>query len=141
MRVTPTSWVEIDAEAIRGNVRGFLQRVGGSTRLAAVVKSNAYGHGMLEVASLARQAGADWRVRFELVEGVRRYVAFKGSIAIDGVSLTVADVDERTFEVALVPTTLERTTLDGLTRGRAVNVEVDLLARYLESLMQGRDDG
>ena len=64
-----------------------------------------------------------------------RYTVEKGSIAVDGVSLTVASVDDRSFSVSLIPETLENTTLGALTPGRAVNLEVDVLAKYVEKLM------
>jgi riboflavin synthase len=63
-----------------------------------------------------------------------RYVVEKGSIAVDGVSLTVAEVDDDGFDVALIPETLERTTLGEAAPGRNVNLEVDLLAKYVEKL-------
>jgi riboflavin synthase len=63
-----------------------------------------------------------------------RYVVEKGSIAVDGVSLTVSAVDDEGFEVSLIPETLERTTLGSAAPGRAVNLEVDLLAKYVEKL-------
>ena len=66
--------------------------------------------------------------------GLLRYVVEKGSIAVDGVSLTVAALDERGFEVSLIPETLERTTLGSAAPGRQVNVEVDVLAKYVEKL-------
>jgi riboflavin synthase len=59
-----------------------------------------------------------------------RYVATKGSIAIDGVSLTVVDVDEHSFSVSLIPETLDRTTLGSVQEGDPVNLEVDIFARY-----------
>ena len=58
----------------------------------------------------------------------------KGSIAVDGVSLTVAAVDAGGFEVSLIPETLERTTLGGAEPGRIVNLEIDILAKYVEKL-------
>jgi riboflavin synthase len=64
-----------------------------------------------------------------------RYVVEKGSIAVDGVSLTVAALDERGFAVALVPHTLEVTTLGRLQPGDQVNLEVDILAKYVERLL------
>jgi riboflavin synthase len=64
-----------------------------------------------------------------------RYVVEKGSIAVDGVSLTVSAVDEDAFEVSLIPETLERTTLGSLDAGRPVNLEVDVFAKYVEKLM------
>ncbi|AEB12375.1 riboflavin synthase [Marinithermus hydrothermalis] len=65
-----------------------------------------------------------------------RYIARKGSIAIDGVSLTVVQVEGATFSVTLIPHTLKATTLGELQEGDAVNLEVDLIARYLERLLQ-----
>jgi riboflavin synthase len=65
---------------------------------------------------------------------VLRYVVHKGSIAVDGVSLTVASVDDEGFTVSLIPETLERTTLGSAAPGRVVNLEVDVLAKYVEKL-------
>ena len=67
---------------------------------------------------------------------LRQYVVVKGSIAVDGVSLTVAKVDERGFAVALVPHTLEETTLGLVAAGDTVNLEVDMLAKYVERLLR-----
>jgi riboflavin synthase len=79
------------------------------------------------------------RVRVEPEdEGLLRYVVEKGSIAIDGVSLTVAALDERGFEVSLIPETLERTTLGTAKPGERVNLEVDVLAKYVERLVGPR---
>jgi riboflavin synthase len=64
-----------------------------------------------------------------------RYIVEKGSIAIDGVSLTVSAVDEQSLSVSLIPETLERTTLGAAQPGRIVNVEVDVLAKYVEKLV------
>jgi riboflavin synthase len=64
-----------------------------------------------------------------------RYVVEKGSIAVDGVSLTVAEVDENGFSVSLIPETLERTNLGEAVEGRTVNLEVDVLAKYVEKLV------
>jgi riboflavin synthase len=68
---------------------------------------------------------------------ILRYVVEKGSIAVDGVSLTVAELDDEGFTVSLIPETLERTTLGGAAPGRIVNLEVDVLAKYVEKLTQG----
>jgi riboflavin synthase len=65
-----------------------------------------------------------------------RYVVEKGSIAVDGVSLTVARIDERSFDVSLIPETLERTNLGAASSGRRVNIEVDVLAKYVEKLLR-----
>ena len=64
-----------------------------------------------------------------------RYVVEKGSIAVDGVALTVASVDDTGFTVSLIPETLERTTLGTASPGRVVNLEVDVLAKYVEKLV------
>lgn len=66
-----------------------------------------------------------------------RYVVEKGSIAVDGVSLTVSRVDEEGFDVSLIPETLERTTLGQASPGRIVNLEVDIVAKYVEKLVAG----
>ena len=63
-----------------------------------------------------------------------RYVVEKGSVAVDGVSLTVAETDQDAFTVSLIPETLERTTLGELSTGDPVNIETDVLARYVEKL-------
>jgi riboflavin synthase len=73
-------------------------------------------------------------IRISAPDEVLRYVVEKGSIAVDGVSLTVAEVDDGGFSVSLIPETLERTTLGSAAPGRPVNVEVDVLAKYLEKL-------
>jgi riboflavin synthase len=67
-----------------------------------------------------------------------RYLVEKGSVAIDGVSLTVSALDEHGFSVSLIPETLERTTLGGLREGAIVNIEVDILAKHVERLMEAR---
>jgi riboflavin synthase len=78
-------------------------------------------------------------VRFTLraPDELARYIAAKGSITVDGVSLTVNAVDGAEFELNIVPHTLEETTLAGYRTGRKVNLEVDLVARYLERLLLG----
>jgi len=84
--------------------------------------------------------GDDVRVRLALPRDLRRFVAFKGSVTLQGVSLTVAGLDAAGFEVALIPETLNRTTLGRLKAGDRVNVEVDLVSRYLERLVHHRED-
>lgn len=70
-------------------------------------------------------------IRFTAPEDVLRYIVQKGSIAVDGVSLTVVDVDAKGFSVSLIPETLERTTLGKLRPGDVVNLEADMLAKYV----------
>ncbi|MCE2401356.1 riboflavin synthase [Candidatus Poribacteria bacterium] len=69
---------------------------------------------------------------------VKPYIAYKGSIAVDGVSLTIANVSDNKFEVALIPHTLQVTALSGKRNGDIVNIEVDVMARYIETLMQNQ---
>lgn len=83
--------------------------------------------------------GRSVRFRFQAPQALARYIAEKGSICVDGVSLTVNAVNGAQFDVNLVPHTLAETTLDKLGAGSQVNLEVDLLARYLERLMLGQD--
>ena len=75
------------------------------------------------------------RVSVALEPALLRYIARKGSVTLDGVSLTVVDVDERSFAVSLIPQTRSATTLGELRAGSRINVEVDLLARYPERLL------
>jgi riboflavin synthase len=82
-----------------------------------------------------REAGLSREVRFEAPQGLLRYVVEKGSVAVDGVSLTVTRVDAHGFEVSLIPETLERTNLTDLSPGRRVNLEVDVIAKYVEKLV------
>jgi riboflavin synthase len=75
------------------------------------------------------------RIRVAAAPDLLRYVVEKGSIAVDGVSLTVAAVDDDSLTVALIPETLERTSLGAAAPGRTVNLEVDVLAKYVEKLV------
>jgi riboflavin synthase len=76
------------------------------------------------------------RLQFELPEELKRFVAPKGSICVDGVSLTVNQVDGRRFDVNIIPHTLSVTTLGEKERGDQVNIEIDVVARYLDRLIQ-----
>jgi riboflavin synthase len=76
------------------------------------------------------------RFVFDSDQSLARYIAPKGSVCLDGVSLTVNDVDDNRFSICIIPHTLEVTTLGGLAVGGNVNLEVDLIARYLDRLNQ-----
>ncbi len=78
------------------------------------------------------------RVRINAPPDLLRYVVEKGSIAVDGVSLTVAETDNESFTVSLIPETLQRTNLGQAEPGTRVNLEVDVLAKYVEKLIGGR---
>jgi riboflavin synthase len=77
-------------------------------------------------------------ISFSISSSLSRYIVEKGSISLDGVSLTVVHVDDDSFSVSLIPTTLEHTTLGMREVGDTVNIEVDVLAKYVERLLEGR---
>ena len=82
--------------------------------------------------------GEGRRLEVELPRGLERYCVEKGSVAVDGVSLTIAGLDGGTVSIALVPHTLAATTLGSLAPGDEVNIEVDVLAKYVERLLAAR---
>jgi riboflavin synthase len=86
----------------------------------------------------ATEDGFARRVRIDAPSELLRYIVEKGSVAVDGVSLTVAELDNESFTVSLIPETLERTNLGSAERGARVNLEVDVLAKYVEKLIGGR---
>jgi len=86
---------------------------------------------------LARSPGEHWElVEIELPEQIRRYVVLHGSITVDGISLTVAELDDDRFVVSLIPETLARTTLGFKQPGDPVNLEADIIAKHVERLIQ-----
>jgi riboflavin synthase len=87
-----------------------------------------------EVASVSDDGFAR-RLTIVVEDELRRFVVERGSVAVDGVSLTVAAITERGFEVALIPETLERTTLGAAGPGTRVNLELDVIARYVDRLL------
>jgi riboflavin synthase len=92
--------------------------------------------GVAEVLEMER-LGEAVSVRLGTEPSLLRYVATKGSVALDGVSLTVNGVDSGSFSIMLIPHTLAVTTLHDLSRGRKLNLEVDLVARYVARLLEG----
>ncbi|MBV9722495.1 MAG: riboflavin synthase [Mycobacterium sp.] len=88
---------------------------------------------------LARTPAEHWEVvRIGLPADLARYVVEKGSITVDGISLTVSGLSDDWFEVSLIPTTRELTTLGGSPPGTAVNLEVDVIAKYVERLLAAK---
>jgi riboflavin synthase len=83
----------------------------------------------------------DYRIRFQIPESCADYIIPKGSITIDGVSLTIASVDESSFDIALIPTTLERTTLGQLAPSDSVNIECDILVKTIAHLYKRYNAG
>ena len=97
-----------------------------------IVQGHVVGTGAVETIT---EEGFARVVRIVAGEEILRYVVGKGSVAVDGVSLTVAEVDDGGFTVSLIPETLERTTLGSAGPGRRVNLEVDVIAKYVEKLV------
>jgi len=129
--------------------RSSLQGVGVGSQVnlerAAAVNSRLGGHivqGHVDGTGrvLTRTPSEHWDVvRISLPDTVARYVVEKGSITVDGISLTVSAIGSDWFEVSLIPTTLELTTLGRADVGTAVNLEVDVIAKYVERLLSHRD--
>lgn len=96
--------------------------------------------GLAKLVSRTAQARSE-RFDFETDHSLARFIAAKGSACLDGVSLTVNEVDENRFSICIIPHTLKVTTLGSLAAGEEVNLEVDLVARYLDRLNQYGDTG
>ena len=91
---------------------------------------------------IGREPADQWEVlRFSLPPELAKYVVEKGSITVDGVSLTVMAVDDESFSVGLIPTTLKLTVLGAKAVGDPVNLEVDVIAKYVEKMLGGRHAG
>ncbi|MET8308029.1 riboflavin synthase [Micromonospora sp. NBC_00389] len=140
-----TFTADVMGETLRRSALGAL-RPGDPVNLerAAALGSRLGGHlvqghvdGVGEL--ISREPAEQWEtVRFRLPAALSRYVVEKGSITIDGVSLTVAEVGADQFAVGLIPTTLKLTTLGAKGVGDPVNLEVDVLAKYVERLLGAR---
>lgn len=89
-----------------------------------------------EVAAIER-VGEDWRFTFSIPEGHGQYLVDKGSVTLDGISLTVAEKHTAEFDVAIIPTTYELTTLSEKSVGDPVHLEVDVIAKYVENMLDG----
>jgi riboflavin synthase len=108
------------------------QRLGGH-----FVQGHVDGTGRFE---RAQRTGDGWTVTVDFPSRLERYIVLKGSIAVNGISLTVASLEAKRLNVAVIPHTWERTTLQHLRPGDAVNIEVDILAKYVERML-GREAG
>ena len=80
--------------------------------------------------------GESWTVRFAYPREIARYLVFKGSVAVEGISLTIAGLTDEYFEVAIIPKTWEVTNLSQLRQGDGVNLEVDVIGKYVERLLE-----
>ena len=83
------------------------------------------------------QVGEDWRYTFSMPAALAKYIVSKGSITVDGISLTVAERNDESFEVAIIPATREITTLSEKEPGDPVHLEVDVMAKYVEQMLDG----
>jgi riboflavin synthase len=100
------------------------------------------GHVDATATVLKRSPEGDFvRFEFSVPTGLGRYIIEKGSITINGISLTVNHCDDRTFSVSIIPHTLLVTTLGPLKQGDTVNIEVDLIGKYVEKLLQVKEHG
>lgn len=139
-------WADVSGETLRRTTTGSLQpgrqvnlekALTPTTRLGGHLVS---GHvdGMGEVKSRTSDGRSEQFV-IRAPDNLARYIAEKGSICVDGISLTVNDVSGAEFTLNIVPHTLQETTMNGFNVGSKVNLEVDIIARYLERLIQGDD--
>ena len=137
---------DVMGETLRRSSLGALQE-GSRVNLerAAALGSRLGGHlvqGHVDGVSrvIAREPAADWEVvRFALPRSLARYVVENGSITVDGVSLTVMAVDDESFAVGLIPTTSKLTVLGSKEPGDPVNLEVDVIAKYVEKMLGSRN--
>jgi riboflavin synthase len=142
LNITPTSFeADLAAETV---ARTSLTRLASGSvvnlELPTKADSRLGGHvvqghvdGVAKLLSLVRtQGGVDWELKIELPSGLEKYVVEKGSISIEGISLTVARIEGRQVSVAIIPHTYEVTNLNSLKPGFPVNIEVDVLAKYAE---------
>lgn len=139
-------WADVSAETLdvtsvsswkRGDRVNLEKALTPQTRLGGHIVS---GHvdGIGEVVWRKSEARAE-RFRLRAPDNLARYIAHKGSITVDGTSLTVNAVDGAEFELTIVPHTLQETIMQGYAAGTRVNLEVDLIARYLERLLLGEN--
>lgn len=133
---------DIMPETLRRSNLGDL-KVGSKVNLerALTLQSRLGGHivsghidGTGEVISLVKEDNATW-VTIKTTSDILRYIVLKGSITIDGISLTVAYVDDKSFKVSIIPHTAQETTLLNKTNGDTVNLECDVISKYIEKLM------
>jgi len=119
-----------------GSVVNLERAVTPSTRLGGhIVQGHVDGRGRF---LSAEDNGGSWTVRFAYPREVARYLVFKGSISVEGISLTIAELTDEDFAIAVIPKTWGATNLSRLRAGDKVNLEVDVIAKYVERMMQTR---
>jgi riboflavin synthase len=141
--ITPNSFAaDVSKETLNRSTLGNL-KVGAAVNLerAVTLSTRLGGHlvqGHVDATGSfleARRAGDFWTVRVAFPAEIARYLIYKGSISVEGISLTIADLTENYFEIALIPKTWELTNLSTLKSGDPVNLEVDMIAKYVERIM------
>ncbi len=146
LAVTPTSFsADLSQETLDRSTLGNLQpgsrvnlerAVTPSTRLGGhIVQGHVDARG--ELVS-AEKRGDFWTVRIGYSAEMSRYLVYKGSVAVEGISLTIAKLADNYFDVAIIPKTWELTNLSTLVPGDSVNLEADVIAKYVERMMEGR---
>lgn len=144
--ITPNSFeADVSGETLRRSTLGNLT-VGAQVNLERAVTPTTRlgGHivqGHVDATGTFLQAtkeGDFWTVRIGFPPEVARYLIYKGSIAVEGISLTIANLAENYFEIAVIPKTWELTNLGTLKSGDAVNLEADLIGKYVERILQSR---
>jgi len=151
--LTVTSWttdrfiVDVSPETFECSTLGLLRQGQGVNLERALRLSDRLGGHLVSghvdcVATLRRryQDQNAIRMQFELPSEALRYIVAKGSVAIDGISLTVNEVTPDSFAVAVIPHSLERTTLKNCTEGTKVNIETDLIGRYVERFVSDKSE-
>lgn len=128
-RLRPGSEVNLELPAAAGSPLG-----------GHIVQGHVDGVGTLTALELI-PGREDWKLEIKIPRELMKYVAWKGSIAIEGISLTVAGVESHRIWIAIIPHTYDATNLHSLTAGDPVNVEVDVLAKYAEKQMEERRAG
>ncbi len=135
---------DVSPETLRRSTLGGL-RTGAMVNLERALKPSSrmgghivQGHvdGVGAIESLEQPGGEDWWLRVRVPDELDPYLVFKGSIAIDGISLTIAEVERGRISVAVIPHTYEHTTLRLKRSGDGVNIETDVLAKYVEKMLK-----
>ncbi|GAB4349367.1 MAG: riboflavin synthase [Gammaproteobacteria bacterium] len=137
-------WADVSGESLARTTLGEL-RVGSAVNLEKALTPTTHLGGHLVSGHVdgvgtvveRRSEGRSERFRIEAPRALAKYIAEKGSITVDGISLTVNAVDGALFDLNIVPHTLQETTMGGYAAGTRVNLEVDIIARYLERLLLG----
>lgn len=132
--VSPETLQRTTINDLRSTSRVNLERsVTPATRLGGhIVQGHVDGRGTF---SSAERQGDFWTVRIGFPPDLAKYFVHKGSVAVEGISLTIASLDKDSFDIAVIPKTLELTNLSTLEPGDAVNLEVDVIAKYVERMM------